>query len=90
MLQLHDRPQGPLADSISLSDPPGIYKVVGQFLKWRAGLGHPVDLHPSARKRIEGRRDYRPRSLKNLMPELFGGAPVIPAPPPARPTNRSR
>lgn len=90
MSHLHDRPQDPLADSFSLSDPPGIYKVVGQFLKWRAGPGHPVDLHPSARQRIEGRRDYRPRSLKNLMPELFGGAPVVHAPPPALPTTRSR
>ncbi|MBB3995352.1 uncharacterized protein (DUF2235 family) [Sulfitobacter undariae] len=72
MEELLDRAPDPMADSHTLSQPPFLYTVAGNFLKWRKGPGHPVDLHPSADVRIKGRRDYRPRSLKSLMPELFG------------------
>ncbi len=76
MDSLLDRALNPLADSHSLSQPPWLYTVAGNLLKWRKGPGHAVDLHPSAEKRLKGRRDYRPRSLKNLKPELFGDAPI--------------
>ena len=66
----------PLADSHTLSQPPFIYLVAGNFLRWRRGPGHRIDLHPGADARIKGRRDYRPQSLKALMPELFGKAPA--------------
>ncbi|MEH6740325.1 MAG: DUF2235 domain-containing protein [Sulfitobacter sp.] len=80
MANLLDRALNPMADSHSLSQPPWLYTVAGNLLKWRKGPGHPVDLHPSAEKRITGRRDYRPRSLKNLRPELFGDAPIAKPP----------
>ncbi len=66
----------PLADSHTLNTPPWIYTVAGNLLRWRKGPGHPIDLHGSALERVEGRRDYRPRSLKSLRPELFGEPPV--------------
>ena len=82
MNDLLDRIPDPLADSHTLSQPPWLYQVAGRFLKWRQGPGHSVDLHPSADRRIKGRRDYRPRSLKNLMPALFGTLPEpVPRPP---------
>lgn len=73
---LLDAVPDPLANSLALSQPPWLYTLAGHLLKWRSGPGHAVDLAPSAAKRIEGRRDYRPRSLLNLMPELFGKPPV--------------
>lgn len=73
---LLDKPLDPLANSLELSQPPWLYTLAGHLLKWRAGPGHPVDLSPSAAARIKGRHDYRPRSLFNLKPELFGEAPV--------------
>lgn len=73
---LLDKTPNPMADSHSLSQPPWIYTVAGHLLKWRKGPGHSIDLHPSATVRIKGRRDYRPRSLKKLMPDLFGDTPV--------------
>jgi uncharacterized protein (DUF2235 family) len=76
MSNLLDRAPDPLVDSFALSNPPWLYKVVGHMLKWRAGPGHPIDLAPSADIRVKKRRDYRPRSLKNLMPELFGAEPL--------------
>ncbi|KEJ90100.1 DUF2235 domain-containing protein [Sulfitobacter donghicola] len=72
MADLLDRVPNPLADSHTLSQPPWLYTVAGNLLKWRKGPGHPIDLHDSAKARIDARRDYRPRSLKNLMPTLFG------------------
>ncbi|MCX7565039.1 DUF2235 domain-containing protein [Sulfitobacter sp. F26169L] len=80
MDDLLDRVPDPMADSATLSQPPWLYTVAGQWLKWRKGPGHPIDLHPSADKRVKGRRDYRPRSLKSLLPELFGEAPITPPP----------
>ena len=82
MDDLLDRVPDPMADSHTLSQPPWLYTIAGNFLKWRMGPGHPIDLHPSADQRVKGRRDYRPRSLKNLLPELFGETP---APTPPRP-----
>jgi uncharacterized protein (DUF2235 family) len=76
MEDLLDRVPDPLANSHTLDQPPPLYVIAGNFLKWRSGPGHPIDLHPSADVRVKGRRDYRPRSLRNLMPELFG--PVEP------------
>jgi len=75
MQDLLDRVPDPLANSHTLDQPPVPYMIFGNFLKWRAGPGHPIDLHPSAEIRIKTRRDYRPRSLKNLMPALFGVVP---------------
>ena len=66
----------PLANSHTLDQPPPLYTVAGNLLEWRRGPGRAVDLHLSAVKRVKARRDYRPRSLKNLMPELFGGEPI--------------
>lgn len=83
MDDLLDRVPDPMANSHTLDQPPWLYTVAGNFLKWRKGPGHPIDLHPSADMRIKGRRDYRPRSLKNLLPELFGEPPA-PAPTPPR------
>lgn len=82
MDDLLDRAPDPLADSHTLSQPPWLYTVAGNLLKWRKGPGHPIDLHPSADQRVKGRRDYRPRSLVNLLPDLFGGppAPTLPRP----------
>ena len=77
---LLDRAPDPMADSHTLSQPPWLYTVAGNLLKWRQGPGHPIDLHPSADQRVNGRRNYRPRSLKNLLPDLFGDAPA-PRPP---------
>ncbi len=76
MEDLLDRVPDPLANSHTLDQPPLLYQIAGNFLKWRKGPGHPIDLHPSADARVKGRRDYRPRSLKNLMPALFGEAEV--------------
>lgn len=73
---LLDAQPDPLADSHSLQQPPFLYTVAGNLLKWRMGPGHPIDLHPSADARVKARRDYRPRSLRKLMPELFGDAPI--------------
>ncbi|KIN71852.1 DUF2235 domain-containing protein [Sulfitobacter guttiformis] len=75
MTDLLDRLPDPMADSHTLNQPPPLYVLMGNFLKWRDGPGHAIDLHGSADQRIKGRRDYRPRSLKNLLPELFGGVP---------------
>ena len=80
MDDLLDRLPNPLADSHTLSQPPWLYTVAGNLLKWRKGPGHAIDLHPSADQRLKARRDYRPRSLKNLLPEMFGDAPA-PTPP---------
>jgi len=66
----------PMANSIALSQPPVLYQVAGHLLKWRTGPGHAVDLSRGATARIKGRRDYRPRSLMSLMPQLFGNAPA--------------
>ncbi|WP_299559964.1 DUF2235 domain-containing protein [uncultured Sulfitobacter sp.] len=66
----------PLADSHTLNTPPWYYTVAGNLLRWREGPGHPIDLHPSAQSRVEKRRDYRPRSLRNLQPDLFGEPPI--------------
>jgi len=82
MQDILDRVPDPMADSHTLSQPPWLYTVAGNLLKWRRGPGHPVDLHASADTRVKGRRDYRPRSLKNLMPDLFGDAPVVKPTPP--------
>ena len=76
MEELLDRVPDPLANSHTLDQPPLLYQVAGSFLKWRKEPGHPIDLHPSADARVKGRWDYRPRSLKNLMPALFGEAEV--------------
>ena len=76
MAYLLDCVPDPIANSHTLDQPPWLYTVAGNLLKWRQGPGHPIDLHPSADVRVKGRRDYRPRSLKNLMPELFGEAPI--------------
>ena len=76
MADLLDRVPDPLANSHTLDQPPPLYTVAGNLLEWRRGPGHAVDLHLSAVKRVKARRDYRPRSLKNLMPELFGGEPI--------------
>ena len=80
MTDLLDRTPDPMANSHTLNQPPWIYTVAGNLLKWRKGPGHPIDLHPSADMRIKGRRDYRPRSLKSLMPDLFGET-LAPRPP---------
>ncbi|WP_299029493.1 DUF2235 domain-containing protein [uncultured Sulfitobacter sp.] len=77
---LLDRAPDPMANSHTLNQPPWLYTVAGNLLKWRKGPGHPIDLHPSADQRVKGRRDYRPRSLRNLMPDLFGDTPP-PQPP---------
>jgi uncharacterized protein (DUF2235 family) len=81
MQTLLDRVPDPLADSHSLGQPPLLYMIAGNLLKWRSGPGHPIDLHASARTRVEGRRDYRPRALRNLMPALFGEQPPAATPP---------
>ena len=80
MDDLLDRAPDPMADSHTLSQSPWLYTVAGNLLKWRKGPGHALDLHPSADQRVKGRRDYRPRSLKSLLPDLFGNAPA-PNPP---------
>ena len=80
MDDLLDRAPDPMADSHTLSQSPWLYTVAGNLLKWRKGSGHALDLHPSADQRVKGRRDYRPRSLKSLLPDLFGNAPA-PNPP---------
>jgi len=77
MEDLLDRVPDPLANSHTLDQPPPLYVIAGNLLKWRAGPGHRVDLHPSADARVKGRRDYRPRSLRNLMPELFGPVELV-------------
>lgn len=84
MAELLDRTPDPMANSHTLDQPPWLYTVAGNLLKWRKGPGHPIDLHPSANTRVNGRRDYRPRSLKNLMPAMFGDTS---APTPPRPRN---
>lgn len=76
MDQLLDIDPDPLAESETLNRPPWLYELTGNLLRWREGPGHPIDLHESALTRVKKRRDYRPRSLKNLMPELFGQAPI--------------
>ncbi|MEP3675421.1 DUF2235 domain-containing protein [Sulfitobacter sp.] len=73
---LLDAAPDPLSNSLALSQPPWLYKIAGHLLKWRAGPGHPIDLSSSAEARIKGRHDYRPRSLQNLMPHLFGKPPT--------------
>lgn len=73
---LLDHDPDPLVDSVELMDAPLVYRLAGALLDWRKGPGHPVDLHPSARARVEGRAEYRPLSLRGLMPELFGGQPL--------------
>jgi uncharacterized protein (DUF2235 family) len=78
MDELLDRAPDPMANSHTLEQPPLRYVIFGQFLKWRRGPGHRVDLHDSADIRVKGRRDYRPRSLRNLMPQLFGDTPSAP------------
>ncbi|MEP1767755.1 MAG: DUF2235 domain-containing protein [Sulfitobacter sp.] len=72
MEDLLDRVPDPMANSHTLDQPPLFYTVTGNFLKWRKGPGHTIDVHASVNTRLKGRRDYRPKSLKNLMPALFG------------------
>jgi len=85
MEDLLDRAPDPMADSFTLSQPPLLYMLAGNLLKWRSGPGHPIDLHPAAAQRVKGRRDYRPRSLRNLWPHLFGEGPAPEAVPEAAP-----
>ena len=81
-LEMHnDRPlldaaPDPTIDADELSDASLVYRLAGSLLDWRKGPGHPIDLHASARDRVRARPDYRPLSLRNLMPELFGGKPI--------------
>jgi uncharacterized protein (DUF2235 family) len=73
---LLDRDPDPLTDSLELGSTGWFYRLFGHLLAWRRGPGHPLDLHVSAVLRVAGRADYRPRSLRALMPELFGGLPI--------------
>ena len=73
---LLDAGSDPMVNSAALSQPPVLYQIAGHLLKWRKGPGHAVDLSRGAAARIEGRRDYRPRSLMSLMPQLFGNQPA--------------
>lgn len=84
MDKLLDHLPDPLANSEVLVRPPWLYTVAGHLLKWRAGPGHPIDLAPGAKLRVEKRRDYRPRSLRKLLPHLFGDPPIVTPLPPAR------
>jgi uncharacterized protein (DUF2235 family) len=79
---LLDRAPDPMANSHTLDQPPLLYLIAGNLLKWRSGPGHAVDLHASAAVRVKGRRDYRPRALRNLMPWLFDQS--IPKPEPLK------
>jgi uncharacterized protein (DUF2235 family) len=76
MEDLLDRAPDPMANSHTLDQPPWFYVIAGGLLKWRKGPGHSNDLHPTADTRVKGRRDYRPQSLKNLLPDLFGDVPT--------------
>jgi uncharacterized protein (DUF2235 family) len=73
---LPDAPPDAAVESDELLDASLIYRLAGSLLDWRRGPGHPIDLHASARDRIAARKDYRPLSLRGLMPELFGGKPL--------------
>ena len=73
---LPDAPPDPAVTAEELLDVPLVYRLAGSLLDWRLGPGHPIDLHPSVRDRIAARTDYRPLSLRSLMPELFGGKPL--------------
>ncbi|MEQ6202731.1 DUF2235 domain-containing protein [Sulfitobacter sp. HNIBRBA2951] len=75
MQTLLDATPDPLSNSAELTRVPWLYTVAGHLLKWRSGPEHPIALSASAAARIKGRRDYRPKSLLRLMPELFGNAP---------------
>lgn len=71
-----DTPPDPTIASTEITEAPLLFRLAGALLEWRRGPGHPIDLHPSVRARVAARPDYRPRSLRHLMPELFGRDPV--------------
>jgi len=73
---LADVAPDPMVDCPELSKPPLVYRLVGALLDWRKGPGHPVDLDRSVKTQLAGRGDYRPRSLRSLMPQLFGGTAI--------------
>ncbi|AXI47260.1 hypothetical protein C1J03_15315 [Sulfitobacter sp. SK012] len=54
-----------------LERPTFIYRVAGNWLKWRPGPGHPIELHETVSKRVKDQPGYRPKSLRKLLPELF-------------------
>lgn len=76
-LQLKDSPPlldcapDPAADCAELGEVSLVYRLAGSMLDWRKGPGHRIDLHESVPMRLERRGDYRPLSLRALMPNLF-------------------
>jgi len=70
---LLDAPMVPDLQTQALRKASLVYRLAANLLKWRAGPGHPIDLHDSVRTRLGNLAGYRPQSLRNLMPELFSG-----------------
>ena len=77
---LLDQMPDALEASTELDNTKWIYRVVATLLAWRKGPEHPVDLHVSAGERIAQKPRYRPKSLKALMPDLFGAETNEPPP----------
>jgi len=57
-----------LSDLNHLNNPRSIYKIADSLLQWRTGIKADPDTHPTARDRARAREDYRPESLKDLLP----------------------
>jgi hypothetical protein len=48
-----------------------LYRWVPWLLQWRRGPDMPSDLHETARARADAVADYRPMTLKKVLPALF-------------------
>jgi uncharacterized protein (DUF2235 family) len=62
----------PTMDAPEINDPSRIYQIARALLQWRDGPGHDIDLHDSARVRVQKVESYRPGSLRALLRDLFG------------------
>lgn len=56
------------ADLAHLNNPSLVYKIADDLLQWRGGVEQDGDTHPTAKGRVQTREDYRPQSLRKLIP----------------------
>ncbi|GFE52045.1 peptidoglycan-binding protein LysM [Roseobacter cerasinus] len=65
-----DVPLNPVTATSEIDDHGWLYRWVPRLLRWRQGPDQSIDVHDTVRLRVAGRSDYRPLSLRRLMPAL--------------------
>jgi uncharacterized protein (DUF2235 family) len=66
-------PVDPAEDAPEIDQVSLLYKLAPWLLKWRKGPQEPRNLHASVPERVAARADYRPGSLRRLLPQIFHG-----------------